>query len=166
MLMRPLREVVKKFRPLLHLDDPPQRIALAVAVGVFISCTPFWGLQTLLSIVTAMVFRLNKVATVTGTWINLPWFAPFVYGGALKVGTLIVPDPEGARRAWLASALENPGSLSWRDASSLLHHMSSALLVGTTIVGMSAALVAYVVVWSVIARRRGRHADAAGSPSR
>lgn len=157
--MRSVRDVVRKFRVLFHLDDPPPRIALAVAVGVFISCTPFYGLQTLLSILSATVFRLNKVATVTGTWINLPWFAPFVYGGALKVGTLVVPDPEGMRSAWLAFMLEHPGSVSWRDARFLLQHVSSALLVGTTIVGLAAGLVTYVVVLGVVSRRRARRGD-------
>src|SRR2546427_3036972 len=84
-----------RLRAVLHLDDAPSRIALALAVGVFISCTPFYGLQTLLSLGIATLFRLNKVATITGTWLNLPWFAPLVYGRALHIRELIVPDPQG-----------------------------------------------------------------------
>ena len=95
-----------RLRSLLHLDDPPGKIALALAVGVFISCTPFLGLQTILAILVATLFPLNRLATVTGVWLNLPWFAPFVYGAALKVGAVLVPDPYGVRDAWLAYLVE------------------------------------------------------------
>src|SRR5205814_10397331 len=91
-----LGPLAEKFRALLHLDDPPHRLALALAVGVFIGCTPFWGLQTILCAVVATVCRLNRAAAVTGAWIILPWFAPFVYGAALELGLLVVP---GSREA-------------------------------------------------------------------
>ena len=86
-----------RFRDALHLNDPTWRLALSLAVGVFISFTPFYGLQTVLAIVVAVVCRLNRAATVAGTWLNLPWFAPLIYAGALRFGTLILPDPSGER---------------------------------------------------------------------
>ena len=86
---RALRE---RFLALLHLDDPPWRVALALAVGVFISFTPFLGFQTLLALLVGTVARLNPAVVVTGTWLNLPWFMPFVYAGALKVGAWLLRD--------------------------------------------------------------------------
>ena len=82
-----------RFRETLHLDDPTWRLALSLAVGVFISFTPFYGLQTLLAVGIAMLCRLNRAATVAGAWLNLPWFAPLIYAGALRFGTLLLPDP-------------------------------------------------------------------------
>jgi uncharacterized protein (DUF2062 family) len=152
---------VQAFRAALHFDDPPWRLALSLAVGVFISFTPFYGLQTLLSIATALLFRLNRAATVAGTWLNFPWFAPLVYAGALKVGTRVVPDPDGSRGAWLASLLERPGSLSWRDLPVLIDRVSVPLLVGTTILGATAALLTYLVALGLITRHRRRRADQA-----
>ena len=58
-----------RVRGLLHLDDPPWRIALALALGVFISCTPLYGVQTVLALLLATLFRLNKAATVLRTWL-------------------------------------------------------------------------------------------------
>jgi uncharacterized protein (DUF2062 family) len=124
--VRALRE---RFLALLHLDDPPWRVALALAVGVFISFTPFLGFQTLLALLVAAVFRLNAAVLVTGTWLNLPWFMPFVYAGALKVGALLLPD--------------------LRD----LADWSLALLIGTTLLGLGAAVVTYVVAFGVMRRR-------------
>jgi uncharacterized protein (DUF2062 family) len=147
-----------RFAGLLHLDDPPWRIALALAIGVFIGCTPFYGLHTLLSILVATIGRLNKAATVTGTWLNLPWLTPFVYAASLEIGTQIVPDPDGTRSAWVAYVLAEPGRLSWQDVTALLHQISAALLVGTTVFGAGAAIVTYFIAFWVISWRRSRRA--------
>ena len=131
---RALRE---RFVALLHLDDPPWRVALALAVGVFISFTPFVGFQTLLALLVAAVARLNAAVVVTGTWLNLPWFMPFVYAGALKLG------------AWLLRDLRDLGD--W----------SLALLIGSTLLGLGAAGVTYVVAFGIMRRRwRRRHRQA------
>ena len=122
-------------------EDRPWRVALALSVGVFISFTPFYGVQTILALVVATLLRLNRVVTVTGTWMNLPWFAPFIYAGAIKLGTVLLPDLHG-----------------WSG-------MSVALLLGTTILGVGAAAVTYVVALAVIARRRALR-DAADRASR
>jgi uncharacterized protein len=150
------RALVERVRTLLRLNDSPSKIALALAVGVFISCTPFYGLQTLLSLATATVFRLNKAATVTGAWFNLPWFAPFVYGLALHIGTLIVPDPQGLDAAAVAELLRTSSSFSVTHAVWLLQDVSVALLIGTSVVGTGAAVVTYVLAFVLIRRRRAR----------
>ena len=154
---------VARFRGALHLDDPPWRLALSLAVGVFISFTPFYGLQTLLAIGAAIVLRLNRAATVAGTWLNLPWFAPLVYAGALRLGTLVVPDPQGIRGAWLAQIFSQPGSLSWRDLPVLLDHVSLPLLVGTSLLGGVAGIVTYVVSFRLISRRRAAREPSSGA---
>ena len=56
-LSRLRRAFVARLGAVLRLDDPPWRVALALAIGVFISCTPFWGLQTVLSLAVATIFR-------------------------------------------------------------------------------------------------------------
>ena len=143
----------RRFHALLHLDDPPWRIALALAVGVFIGCTPFWFFQTLLALAVAATFGLNKAATVTGAWLNLPWFAPFVYGAALKIGTLIVPGHDASAAVAVGRLLDGHEPLDWREALEMLRGTSIALLVGTTVVGLAAALVTYVVAVRLIAKR-------------
>jgi len=117
---------------LVSLDESPWRMALALAVGVFISFTPFWGFQTLLAIVVATVARLNPALTIAGTWLNLPWFAPFVYAGAVKIGSALLPDLSGVA-GW-----------------------SIWLLVGCTALGLAAGLVTWLVAFGVIRARRTR----------
>jgi uncharacterized protein (DUF2062 family) len=127
-----VRRLLERLRGVLSLDDPPWRIALALAVGVFISCTPTFGFQTLIALLVATVARLNRAATVTGVWINLPWVTPFVYAGALKVGSVVVSDMTGVRGFW------------------------TTLVAGTTIVGVVAAVVTYCVSFGALSWRRRR----------
>lgn len=154
-----------RFTALLHLDDPPWRIALALALGVFLGCTPLYGLHTILAIAVAALARVNKAAAVTGAWLNLPWITPFVYAASLKIGTLIVPDPDGTRSAWVAFALAHPGRLSWQDVLALLDQVTVALLVGTTIFGAIAAIVTYVVALGAISSWRARRVRRDGAES-
>jgi uncharacterized protein (DUF2062 family) len=127
----------------LQLDDPPWRTALALAIGVFISFTPLWGFQTLLALLVATVCRLNRGVTVTGTWLNLPWFAPFIYAGAVKLGALLLPDLSGLA-AWSA----------W-------------LFVGTTALGLAASILTWIVAYAIMrARQRRRQADLGADRSR
>jgi uncharacterized protein len=125
---------------LLPHDESPWRTALALAIGVFISFTPFWGFQTILALLLATVFRLNRAVTLGGTWLNLPWFAPFIYAGAVKLGAWMLPDLSG------------------------LAGLSAYLLVGSTTMGFAAAVVTWVVAFGVIRlrRHRRREADDAG----
>ena len=145
----------ERVRAVLRMDDPPWRIAAALAVGVFVSCTPFYGFQTLLSLLAAIVFRLNKAAVVVGTWLNLPWFAPLVYGAALWVGGHLVPDAPGITSE-VATLLAASGSFSWPRAVTVLQNLSVPLLVGTTVVGAVAGLTTYVVALCVLRRRQAR----------
>jgi uncharacterized protein (DUF2062 family) len=148
------RALGARLSALLRLDDPPWRIALALAVGVFISCTPLYGLQTLLSLVVATACRLNKAATVTGAWLTLPWLAPFVYGAALWIGARLVPGEPGRDAAEVAGLLAASWRVSWREAVVLLRGVSLALVVGTTLVGAVAGAATWVIAYGVIRRRR------------
>lgn len=143
-----------RLRALLHLDDPPPRIALGLAVGVFISCTPFLGVQTLLGLLVAWVFGLHRAAVVTGVWLNLPWFAPVIYGIALAVGRWLVPgagdDP------WLVRLRQVAGPLPAADLWALFRELSLALLVGTTVVGLVAGALTYGVALVLLRAGRAR----------
>ena len=61
------------FRRLLAIDDPPERTALAFSIGVFIAFSPFLGLHTIMATAVAFLFRFNKIAIYTGTFINNPF---------------------------------------------------------------------------------------------
>ncbi len=89
----------KTFRRLLAIDDPPERTALAFAIGVFIAFSPFLGLHTIMATVVAFLFRFNKIAIYTGTFINNPFFtfvpiiiASYAVGAFILGRPLSIPD--------------------------------------------------------------------------
>lgn len=152
-----------------HLHEEPSRLAAGMAVGVFIGITPFYGLHTLLALAAAFVFRLNKAATITGAWINLPWFAPFVYGFCLKLGEAILSGnfsiswgtlsglAEAAGAYLRASPREHAGAL-WQMIWDMMFTASLPLFVGTTVVGLVLGIATYVVTLEAVREiRRLRH---------
>ena len=82
------------FRRLLAIDDPPERTALAFSIGVFIAFCPFLGLHTILATFVAFVFRFNKIAIYTGTFINNPFLTlvPIIIG-SYAIGAFILGRP-------------------------------------------------------------------------
>src|SRR4029453_1887036 len=87
------------FLRFLTLDDPPERTALAFSLGVFIAFSPFLGLHTILATLIAFIFRFNKVAVYTGTFINNPFLtlvpiiiASYAVGAFILGRPLRIPD--------------------------------------------------------------------------
>jgi uncharacterized protein len=74
---------------LLHIADTPERTAAAFALGVFFGFSPFLGLHTILGIVCAFLFNLNRVAVLLGVYSNLPW----VIGPYYAFVTMVVGAP-------------------------------------------------------------------------
>jgi len=87
------------FRRLLAIDDPPERTALAFSIGVFIAFSPFLGLHTIVATLLAFLFRFNKIAIYTGTFVNNPFFtlvpiiiASYAIGAFILGRPLRIPD--------------------------------------------------------------------------
>jgi len=81
--MRQLRDLIKK---LLHIDDTPERTALAYSIGIFLGFSPFLGFHTLAGLAIAFLFGLNRVAILLGVWTNTPWWIVPYYMIATWVG--------------------------------------------------------------------------------
>ena len=69
--------------------SPFQR-ALGFGLGIFSGCFPFFGLQTLMGVFLAKIFKGNTIFAALGTWISNPLtFAPLYYFN-FKVGSALV----------------------------------------------------------------------------
>src|SRR6266511_4908297 len=75
---------------LLHTHDTPQRTAVAYALGVFFGFSPVLGLHTVLGLICAFAFDLNRVAVLLGIYSNLPWILPAYYSLATLLGAAIL----------------------------------------------------------------------------
>ena len=136
----------KRIKHILTLDNHPGHIAAGFAVGVFISFTPFFGLHTTIAIVAAFLFRLNKITCVTGSWVNTPLTVPPALVVSYKLGRVLLGrSPQ---------ELHIKNELSWHYALKLLDKHGTYLLLGTTIIGLLAAILAYFLCYYLVVRLR------------
>lgn len=151
------------FRRLLALDDPPERTALAFSIGVFVAFSPFLGLHTILATSIAFIFRFNKLAIYSGTFINNPFLTlvPIIVAsyaiGAFLLGRPIRISPEGFE------LLSNPHPLT-ADYYRKLFRESWLIVwpftVGATVLSVVCSLIAYpVTLWLLRTHRRRKAAN-------
>ncbi len=77
---------------ILHNEDTIIVKSFSVALGVFIGIAPFWGFQTILVLIFAVFFKLNKVISFGFSNISIPPFIPFIIYGSLKMGSFFVEN--------------------------------------------------------------------------
>jgi uncharacterized protein (DUF2062 family) len=149
----------KTFRRLLAIDDPPERTALAFSIGVFIAFSPFLGLHTIMATVVAFVFRFNKVAIYTGTFLNNPFFTlvPIIIGsyavGAFVLGRPLQIPGEGLE------LLKNPDLFSSNYYSRLFvqsWHIVWPFTVGASVLSVVCSVLAYPLTLRALRAYRGR----------
>lgn len=136
------RETLKKhIKAILTLDNHPGHIATGFAVGVFISFTPFFGLHTPLAIAAAFLLRINKVACITGAWVNTPLTVVPALGISYKIGRVLRGLPPLELRV---------RGLEWGH----LKVHAGSLILGSSILGFIAAICSYFICYYLIIRFR------------
>lgn len=143
------RSLVRKWlESLLHTHDSPRRTAAAYAVGVFFSFSPLLGLHTVLALVVAFVFNLNRVAVILGVYTNLPWFlAPYytltTVAGAKVLG--IALPPQFAHQLRAVFDLSPLGREFWIALGTLLSPLLWPFALGSLLGGIVLGAAAFVI---------------------
>jgi uncharacterized protein len=155
--------IKKMTQQILHLGDSPSRTALAFAIGVFIAFSPLYGLHTISVLVCAWAFRLNLVAVFAGSLINNPWTLLPILGATMWVGLRLTPI--GTVTPLVIGA---PPPFAWGDftVQMLWHQLQPFFLpfvLGGTLLGIMAALLAYPVVLIGLRRYRENQRRVSGS---
>jgi uncharacterized protein (DUF2062 family) len=139
-------------RKLLALDDTPERVALAFAVGVVLAFSPLLGLHTILGLTIAFAFRLNRAAVLIGVFVNNPWTIVPIYTAAAYLGWYLfgfpaspaLPDTQWTH-LWYGSFWISL----WKNGAVL-----KPVIFGSAILSVFAGLVSYPLALAVI--RQGR----------
>lgn len=141
----------RALRVLMHVEDSPQRIALAFGVGVFIAFFPLLGVHTALALLIGVSFRLSRVALLTGAWINNPWtLGPLYMTGTLLGCLLFGVPPQGlARIDWSLR-----GAAFYTALRVTLEPYLWPFLVGNLLAGLLAGSLAYLLLRLALERRR------------
>jgi uncharacterized protein len=141
----------------LHADDPPHRLALGVAIGVFVTFTPTVGFQMVIAVFLAWWLRANKAVGVPVVWISNPaTFVP-IYYSCYWVGRHIL-GKNGIGRAWWAE-LTRPPEGWWPAVTfywSRFTEIAWPLWIGGFIVGGACEVVSYYLVYHLIRAYRLR----------
>lgn len=132
-----------KLREAFAGETDANALAAGFAVGVFFSFTPLLSLHTVLALLVALLFRFSKIAAAAGVWVNNPYTMPFVFYGCLRLGEGILGGGHHPLRCE-----------SWTMEAVLRAAMPCIvpLMVGSTVVGLAAAAIAYLVVYRIAVR--------------
>ncbi len=138
---------------LAHAHTSSSRLAAAVAVGLFLGSSPFYGMHLVLCIGAALLLRLNVLVVYLAANISNPLIAPFLLYGEWRIGHALLgisgegPDIAAIRQGIREDAV---GSVwSWmKDAATPLILGWLALGTGMAVLGGS------LTFWGVTRRRR------------
>jgi len=136
-------------KQVLHLQESPQRTALAFAIGVFIGFSPAYGLHTLMVIFCAWALGLNFLALMAGAFINNPWTLVPILGASYWVGALLLGRSDSP-------------SFDWHDVSFdaiYVQVMPYAMpfVLGGLVLSLLGAALAYPLAYYLIAKYRQSH---------
>ncbi len=146
---------------LLHTHDTPKRTAAAFAVGVFLGFSPVLGLHTVLAVIIAFAFNLNRVAVLIGVYVNLPWFIGPYYTLATLFGAAILRTPPSPGILAEFRRLLDRWSLDdLHRLIDLLRPLFWAYSLGSTLLAAVAAALAYRAALAFVLARRRRHPGA------
>lgn len=120
----------------------PRRDAVAVGVGVFIGCSPLYGLHLVLSLLAADLFRLNRLKVYLAANISNPFVAPFMVFAEIQTG------------AWIRSGRVHALS---REALTAVDPwvFGLDLVVGSIVIGLVLGGTIGLLTWAALEDRAG-----------
>lgn len=156
---------------ILHIDDSPHKIALGLAIGLFIAWTPLLGVHLLLVIALSILLRANKFAAFVSVWVSNIFTIPFVYYPSYLVGRAAcnIFTPDSAMSKEQVSAFFNklfaPGNMLnnfytreyWREFVILIKTIGPELWIGGFILGGLIALGSYIICYNLIKSHRAKN---------
>jgi uncharacterized protein len=136
---------------LLQVDDTPHRIALAFGIGVWVAFSPLLGLHTILALLIAYLFRLNRAALLVGAYVNNPWtLAPLFMAGTVLGCEIFGVSTEGLE----AIDFRLHGRAFYRTLFEGLRPYVWPFVVGNALLGVVGGIIGYVVLREILERRR------------
>lgn len=120
----------------------PRKVGLGVGLGLFVGCSPFWGLHFPLCVLLATVFRANRMLVYAACNLVNPLTAPAVIFAEVQVGNRLLSG------GWL------PLTVAELKAAGLAG-LFADLMVGGLVVGAAAGIV--LGLFAYAAARSGAH---------
>lgn len=139
------------YHHVLHADDPPHRLALGVAIGMFVTFTPTVGVQMALTLSLAWLLGANKIVGLPLVWISNPATLVPIYYGVYLVGCACMGTSSIGWEWWQQLSSPPPGW--WPTVQffwSKLIEVLAPLTVGGVIVGLATAIPSYYATYFAV----------------
>ncbi len=136
------------YLPVLRLPGSPQYLARGIASGVFSGCFPLFGLQIIIGVAIATVLRGNRIMAAAATWVSNPFTYVPLFAFNYQVGDRLLG------RQSINGFSDLDSFKTWMDMGA---EVSSRLMLGSTVVGIGAALGSYyggIILIHSLRRRR------------
>ena len=115
--------------------------ALGLGVGIFSGCFPFFGLQILMGVFLAKIFKGNSVLAALGTWISNPFtYAPLYYFN-YRVGSLLLDKEKN---------IVDFSNITTNELWSQGWYLSSRLVMGSICVGLVTGIIGGVGLYFLL----------------
>ena len=153
-------------------NDSPRQIGAGAALGVFIAFTPTMGIQTVLAILLATLFRVSRIPAIVTVYITNVFTAIPIYGACYWVGaqaSRFLGMPVASHEAFeqFKAAILVGSDLGW--LAHIWHvcetfgrfgfTIAVPLWVGGILVGLAGGAVCYPVVVRLVEGHRVLHAQ-------
>ncbi|NGZ08093.1 MAG: DUF2062 domain-containing protein [Nitrospira sp. LK70] len=143
-------------RQVLHLQESPQRTALAFALGVFIAFSPAYGLHTAMVVLCTWLFGLNFLALFTGAFINNPWTIIPILGATYWTGALLLGRGDVPNFDWQ--------DLSFSGIYQQVLPYAAPFMLGGLVLSLLGALLSYPAAYLFFHKHRSRPAKPSAEP--
>ncbi|MBF0463752.1 MAG: DUF2062 domain-containing protein [Nitrospirae bacterium] len=133
-------------KQLIGLNDSPFLIALSFGVGAFIGFSPLYGIHTVLGLIAAWAFKLNKASLITGVYLSNPvtivpiytfgtWFGIKITGSTASISDF---NLKGLTLSNIENTLE---SLLW------------PFIIGNTVLSVLVGFISYAILYHILKLR-------------
>lgn len=148
---------------ILHVQDTPHRIALGLAVGMFVALTPTFGFQMLITVALCWILRANKVVGIPLAWITNPvTMGPIYYFNYWIGGLFLGPGQVGLSHFQKLGQFQGAGAGWWADTVAGIRYAWGLILdvfwqcwLGSLLVAAVCGAITYALgYWGVQAYRR------------
>ena len=119
-------------------EGSPFQRALGFGVGIFSGCFPFFGLQTLMGVFIAKIFKGNSILAAVGTWISNPFTYVPLYYFNYRVGSLLLNTDK---------VIVDVSHITTNKLWSQGWYLSSRLLMGSICVGLLTGIIGGVCLY-------------------
>jgi len=152
-----MRDTFTRFlRKLLALEDTPERIAKAFALGVFLAFSPLIGLHLFLGFGLALFCGMNRFALLLGLFLNNPWTLIPIYAAGTYLGGLLIGFPQ--MPALPSFELRSIMSSDFWGQLAGQWHILKPMVVGSFVLSFFLSAFSYIAALALIRQRRANQA--------